>query len=434
MAIANDSGVHIWDALLQMCGAGSCLCAGQIERAGQFLDEMGSQLEGARLFDRFYYYHKSAWRFMLMNDISRAMSYEKTALELASKTGFEIAEAHGYFAMAHLMRMSGERKKAKEHIRRCRKTGQRMGSAIVEFMSLLSEAAFAFDGGDEKAGLARLKDAMALGRAQGFVYFCWWHPSLMTPLCVKALEAGIEVDYVKKLIKTCNLVPEAPPLHVEDWPWPVRIYTLGRFELQKDGKTLHCPGKVQKKPMEMLKALIAFGGHDVTEAQITDALWPDASGDLARRALYTTLHRLRKLMGNDEAVQLHDGQLTLDSRHCWVDAWAFEKMVEDAESVRREDFDETSASSVESLSRVAEGGRRKSAIRNPKSEMQFSLFSKANTLYQGHFLPVNTREPWALSMRSRLRDKYLGFVLAHGRHREKSGQFEKAVNCYQRGS
>ena len=160
IAIANDNGIHIWDALLHMTGAGTCLCAGQIEKAGRFLEQMGSHLEGARLFDRFYYYHKSAWRFMLMNDIPQAMTCEKTALELASKTGSEITEAHGYFAMAHLMRMSGERKKAKEHIRRCRKTGQRMGSMIVEFMALLSEAAFAFDEGDEKAGLAFLKDAI----------------------------------------------------------------------------------------------------------------------------------------------------------------------------------------------------------------------------------------------------------------------------------
>jgi DNA-binding SARP family transcriptional activator len=417
LAIANDSGVHIWDALLLMCGAGSCLCAGELARAGQFLDKMASTLEGARLFDRFYYYHKSAWRFMLMHDISRAMTYEKTALELASKTGFEIAEAQAHFAMAHLMRMSGERKSAKEHIRRCRGIGQRMGSTIVEFMAMLSGAAFAFDGCDDKKGLTHLKDAMALGRANDYVYFCWWHPSLMTPLCIKALEAGIEVDYVKGLIGTCNLVPEAPPLHVENWPWPIKIYTLGRFELLKDGKTLQFSGKVQKKPLEMLKALIALGGQDVEEARIADALWPDASGDLARRSFDTTLHRLRKLMGNDEVIQLHDGQLTLDTRHCWVDARAFETMVEHAESMRRE----------------AEGERRKSPSGNPKSGMRLDLLEKALALYKGHFLPAYAGTPWALSVRERMRAAFLRLVIAQGLYWEKTRQFNGAVDCYEQG-
>ncbi len=37
----------------------------------------------------------------------------------------------------------------------------------------------------------------------------------------------------------------------------------------------------------------------------------------------TTLNRLRKLIGNKEAIQLQDGKLTIDQKYCWMDTWAF---------------------------------------------------------------------------------------------------------------
>ena len=46
-----------------------------------------------------------------------------------------------------------------------------------------------------------------------------------------ALEAGIERDYAKSLIKRRNLVPEKPPLAVDGWPWAYRVQTFGGFRL-----------------------------------------------------------------------------------------------------------------------------------------------------------------------------------------------------------
>jgi len=355
----------------------------------------------------------SAWRFMLMNDLPRARTDAETALELAAKTGFEIAEAQAYFALAHLLRLSGEGERGRELLVRCRRVGRRMGSTIVEYMSLLSEATFAFAENREKAGRASLKSALALGRANGYVYFCWWHASLLTPLCLKALEVGIETEYVKGLIHTCRLIPESPPVHLEHWPWPIRIYTLGRFELVRDGQSVRFPGKTQKKPLELLKVLIALGGEDVAETLINDALWPDADGDLAHRSFEITLHRLRKLTGA-EALQLRNGQLSLHAGQCWTDAWAFERLFADG---------------MENPSRRVDLGAR----RNPQPRMSPRLLEKAAALYQGHFLPADSLETWALSMRERLRNKFLRLVLAQGMAWEQTREFSKAADCYRQG-
>lgn len=43
----------------------------------------------------------------------------------------------------------------------------------------------------------------------------------------------------------------------------------------------------------------------------------EQNGDL----LATALHRLRKLLGQPEAIQVQEGRLTLHARRVWVDPW-----------------------------------------------------------------------------------------------------------------
>ena len=207
-----------------------------------------------------------------------------------------------------------------------------MGSAYVEFMARLTEAQLCLDGGQEADGLQALAIAMALGRARGYVNSHVWIPAVMAGLCARALEAGIEEDYVRGLVQKRGLVPESPPVEVEAWPWPIRIFTLGRFEVMRDGEPVRFARKVQRKPLALLKALIALGGRSVREEPVMDALWPDAEGDAARVALASALHRLRGLLGREQAVLRQEGQLSLDARLCWVDVWAVERLLGRAET------------------------------------------------------------------------------------------------------
>jgi len=66
-------------------------------------------------------------------------------------------------------------------------------------------------------------------------------------------------------------------------------------------------------------------------------------------------------------------------------------------------------------------------------EEAVSLNEKAIGLYQGTFLPKETLEPWADSVRERLRNKFLRCVERLGHHWEASGEWEKAVECYEQG-
>ena len=143
-----------------------------------------------------------------------------------------------------------------------------------------------------------------MGGEHSIVNCFGWRPDVMPRLCVHALDAWIEVPYVQRLIRTRHLVPDTLPLACENWPWPLRICTLGRFAILRDEAPIHFGGKVQHKPMELLKAIISFGGKDVPKDTVVDILWPHAEGDMARQSFDTTLHRLRRLIGNDKAISL----------------------------------------------------------------------------------------------------------------------------------
>ncbi len=73
-------------------------------------------------------------------------------------------------------------------------------------------------------------------------------------------------------------------------------------------------GKAQKKPLELLKALIAHGGRNVDATMLTGLVWPDAEGDDAKTSFDSNLYRLRKLLDVDGALLLADGKLSLNRR------------------------------------------------------------------------------------------------------------------------
>jgi DNA-binding SARP family transcriptional activator len=195
--------------------------------------------------------------------------------------------------------------------------------------------------------------------------------------------------------------PSDPALYLENWPYPVRIHTLGRFELIKGDKPLASTGKIQKKPLEMLKAIIALGGSNVPVEALTDLLWPDAVGDLAHKSFEMTLSRLRRLLGEESLIKYSAGQLSLDPIFCWVDSLDMESIFE--------------------------------KIKRAGADKAVQLCEKAMGLYKGPFLPSDINLSWTASRRETLQNNMLRAIITVGRHYEEIGQWERAVEYYRRG-
>ncbi|HXU67448.1 MAG TPA: BTAD domain-containing putative transcriptional regulator [Casimicrobiaceae bacterium] len=150
--------------------------------------------------------------------------------------------------------------------------------------------------------------------------------TLLAPIaarvCADALRMGIETDFVKHVIRERNL--PAPDAYEPSWPWPIRIHALGGLRVDVDDAPLAFGPRAPRKPLELLKLLVARGPGAVDMAAVFDALWPDAEGAEARGAFDMAVLRLRKLLGRDDALRLDGGRIGFDAGCVWVDAFAFE--------------------------------------------------------------------------------------------------------------
>jgi len=189
---------------------------------------------------------------------------------------------------------------------------------------------------------------------------------------------------------------------------PLRIFTLGRFSLVRDGTTLRYNRKAPSKPLLLLKVLIASGGRQVAAINIASILWPDKDGDLAQQSFETTLHRLRKYLGADDFLLQEDGRLTLNSAKVWVDAWEFERHLFDLRRL------------------MATPG-------TDAADHLETLASRLLCMYQGHFLARDETACWMVSMQERLRNKYIHGLVDLGKYWESRGLLLRAIECYRKG-
>jgi DNA-binding SARP family transcriptional activator len=405
MKRAHDSGVHIFDFMLLSHGAHAALTSDNVAVAACYLEKIAPQLvDGTRPFTASFYNYLRSMEALISGDLPSALDLGRRALQLAEEIGAPFSQALAHHGLAQVYLGRREYADAESHLAHARRIGRDMRSALIEYMCLLESARSAFEQGYETSGIESLRKAMSLGKQQGYLSHPRWHSPVMSRLCLKALEEGLEVEYVQNLIRRRDLFPESPPLEMDNWPWGMKVHTLGRFELVKDGELLSFHGKAQKKPLDMLKILISLGGKDVTEDILTDSLWPEADGDAAHSAFSTTLLRLRQLIGHDKAIRLTEGKVSLAPRYCYLDTWAFERFLTDADN----------------------------AFKAKKNEEASRLAEKGLALYEGQFLPGDTTSSWAISMRERLRSRFIRSIGRLGAYWEGVGSWDKAIECYQR--
>ena len=196
---------------------------------------------------------------------------------------------------------------------------------------LFIEAWLAFSDMDHALAVDKLRESLSLASEHNRKHYLRHFECAMPPLFTLALEEGIEVELVQQIIRMFRLKPPAgaPDL----WPRPIRVTTLGRFEVLINDKSLEYSRKVPRKTLALLKALIAYGGKEVSEQALCDALWSDEEADAGRQALAITIVRLRKLLGSNDVVLQQGGKVSLDRSTCWVDAWQFEACATQAQGL-----------------------------------------------------------------------------------------------------
>jgi DNA-binding SARP family transcriptional activator len=174
---------------------------------------------------------------------------------------------------------------------------------------------------------------------------------------------------------------------------PVRIRALGGLDIEVDGLPVRYGRTVPRKPLALLRSLLTLGGRFMSQHAACEALWPQADGYDAYRSLITTVYRLRQLLRHPEAVHWCGQGLALKTSAVWVDAWAFERELDDSRCTPR--------------------------------------LAAALELYRGPFLG-DEEHPHAFEARDRMQRKFVRGVRTLGERYESSGDTNSAIALYER--
>ena len=334
----------------------------------------------------------------LKGETRAALDFAHRGLEAVERVAAAYFQAVFPVLFASALADGGEAERATAIVERARCLSRGSYLEAMEAQLLLEEAYIAHVQGDAGRALARLAKGFALAAADRTRAAYAHRAVTRKPVLLHlALAAGIETAFVRRMIRRWRIAP--PAQEPARWPWPVRVRTLGEFELLVEDRPVEFGRKAPRKTLALLKAIIARGGS-VPEGLLVDTFWPDEAGDAAARSLAAAVRRLRALLGEDEAVLQQGGQLSLDRARVWVDAWAFERALAAARAAP----DGESAALVEALA-----------------------------LYRGAFLSEEEGESWPVAMRERLRGKFIQAVAEHAGRLEAAQRDEEAIAWYLRG-
>jgi LuxR family maltose regulon positive regulatory protein len=408
LTLVESSGIHVMEHHLVARAVFGALCTGELALAAKLLErlrELAALSSSARLH-MYQYHYLPGWHALLSGDYDAALRYAEESLRTSREAATPVFhQAFSACVAAYALLAIGKVSAAAPHVELFLQIAQQLDSPIMTFSGLLLRADMELTTGndsDEERGLKTLASALSIGRTHGYRNTIVWYPAATARCCAHALLHDIETDYAKCLIRERGLRPPASE-NLDAWPWPVRIYTFGRFGLLRNGEAVRFEGRTQKRALDLLKALIALGGREVSEQKLCDVLWPDAEADAAGANLKVTLHRLRRLIGHD-AIVLRGHKYSLDTETCWADVWGFERL----------------ASLITSRDN------------NLSITDRLRIGKRMQVLYCGAFLGDDDAA-YILPARERLRSKWLraiGFLAEALQH---DGQFEEALAWYVHG-
>ncbi|MCG6551368.1 MAG: hypothetical protein L7F77_03500, partial [Candidatus Magnetominusculus sp. LBB02] len=402
LEIGEKYDIHLLDKILYNLSIYNSLSVGNIDLAEQYLKKMEYMITGVHNYAQYLYHHLASLVFVSREDYSSAIEHMELAIQLVSESGSYWVSGIYTYMLAYVLIEAAEYDKARQIIKELNnfQTAQEP-NLFFSYVCAMEEALIALNENDEGQFIEKITNGISHSKTMGMRLLAWQQKTVKR-LCVAAIERNIEPEFIKEFIRDHEITPG--DIRQESWPYPIRVYTLGRFAILKDDKPIKFSAKTQKKPLELLKAVIAAGGRNVSVMQLSDTLWPEADGDAAAVSYRTNLHRLRKLLGDDyDTIQSSDNNISINSDYCWVDLWALQEIMDEFRQL----------------------------LAAPDGENRiYELFRKAQSLYKGAFLHADQDQPLAAHRAEQLKDDFASFCCKAGTFFEGMSNWEKGIECY----
>ncbi len=403
---AERTGIHIFDFWLSLHGCWSALSTEDFASAGDYLRRMAPVVGTLRRADIGSYQATLGWKALCEADFSLALQQQQTAFELFREADFQLGIAASKMFMSEPLIELGHMDKARSCLEEGYRLAVQIGSQTCLYLYWLFDALRTLRRGDPDSARASMRQHLSIAKETGILNHVGWRSVIMSELYAMALEAGIEVELVQSQIRRRKLVPPSSSRDIESWPWPLRVRTLGRFELCRDGEPHAFGPRPPRKPLELLQALVALGGQGIREDKLVDCLWPEAEGDAGQHAIETTLHRLRRILASPGIIAQSGRTISLDQQSCWTDLRALQGRL-------------TTAFTALGGAHVDPAGVQK--------DVQHVL-----ELYRGPLLPALDSE-WACDARERLRAQVGRFLRMAVQRLQAAGEATAAEEVARRG-
>ena len=318
LADARASGITLLDQHLRAHGACFASVSGDDARSRGWLDDLAAHADTSRHMETWHQMTVRGWIALRSGDAAAADAAAQVAIEAATAMG-PSPHAMALAVRCHALQALGDAAALQRAQRELQALADATGNRLARLHLRLLHARSSQSVGDHGGTRLNLRHALVLVRGGALWAPFGLEPRALAQLLAEAAVADVERNAAQRLARTLRLEP--PPQAGEHWPWPVRVRTCGRFEIEVEGRVLGTDGKQQKRPLELLQALIAQGGSASAE-RLADLLWPEGDGDRALAAFEVALRRLRLLLGQSDALMLRAGQLRLDPARVWVDVLA----------------------------------------------------------------------------------------------------------------
>ncbi|MGR8999348.1 MAG: hypothetical protein ACU88J_09905 [Gammaproteobacteria bacterium] len=336
--IQEQAAIPLFKPILKLHQAGCHICRGDLARAEHSLNDAFADINPKQRLVSSLFHFYSGWLYALKGQLTLALEQNEQALIVSQAIKNDVGTVHFLGLKTKLLAKTEQWEAAEQTCSLLAELALRSPNKNYQLEYYLCDAWLGFLLKDNKRALLRIEQFFAVVSGEQIRFFFGWQPDVITPLCLLAIEHGIEAEFALSMMQVNALCPP-PPKHLEQWPWPLRIYCFDQVRIELDGQLLKQEGKSQKKVIELLLTIIALGSQEVPCEQICDLLWPDSEADLAQQTLKTAIFRLRKLIGKS-AVLVSDGRVSLNDNNCWIDVWAFENTLNGLNDVlQQEDND-----------------------------------------------------------------------------------------------
>ncbi len=191
---------------------------------------------------------------------------------------------------------------------------------------------------------------------------------------------------------------------------PIRIQSLGRFRVLRDGDVVPTTAWQSKKARDLLKILVSRRGRPTTRDTFFELLWPDEDPEPLGNRLSVALATVRSVLDPEKRhpaewfVPADKSAIELDLEHVELDVELF-------------------LGAAANATRLARGGDASGA--RASREL-------AESLYGGDFLEEDPYEDWAVGLREEAQATYIALARTLAENAASDGDADGATRFYLR--